>query len=451
MHRVLVVEDTPTLREAICTLLETEGLYVVGVGSAEAAIKELDNGPWSCILSDFKLPEKNGIDLLEEVRLRHADLPFVIMTAYGTIEIAVEAMRKGASDFVCKPIEPTRLASVMQQMVTHRRIVERDAPAELFAGSPLIAKSPSMMRLLEIAARAAPFDSTILLRGESGTGKELLARFIHDHSKRREQLFVALNCAAIPEELLESELFGHEAGAFTGATQQRKGIFEVASEGTLFLDEVGDLPAPLQAKLLRVLQEGEIRRLGGDKTIRVAPRIIAATNRDLVTLRQNGEFREDLYYRLAVIELEIPPLRARAEDLGALSDHFLRFFCKKMQKPGLEFNEDAWAFINQYSWPGNVRELENVIQRAVLLAGDYIGPEHLGINIQLNMSAIDEARSSLHDIAEKAMRSAEYDAILNALESSHGNKAAAARKLGVSYKTLLSKIKQIEQDERVGA
>ena len=482
MRRILIVEDTDSLREVLVTVLEQEGFEASAVSTAEDALSTLVAGNFDCILADFKLPGMTGIDLLRKVRAgtnsnvatadrstpneardpddrrmpvggiipeNHCgsapcDIPFIIMTAYGSIELAVDAMKSGANDFITKPFEPRFLCSNIMDVIMHRRIIERE-PLELSSsGHHLQTIDPEFMRLLEQAKRVALVDSTVLLLGESGTGKELTARFVHEHSRRSDGPFVGINCAAIPAELLESELFGHVKGAFTGATRDRQGIFEYASKGTIFLDEIGDMPPSLQVKLLRALQEGEIRRIGSNTPVKVNPRIIAATNRDLEEGMALGHIREDFYYRIAVVTFNLPPLRRRPDDIEVLTRHFIQHFSAKNGRNPPSISSEALEFLRQHPLPGNTRELENIIQRAVIMADDLIGMEHLGLNLDIHFDAINETRRTLPEIAEQAVRKAEIDLIMQTLRQTMGNKSRAALLLGVSYKTLLNKVKEYD-------
>jgi DNA-binding NtrC family response regulator len=436
MDRVLVVEDSDSLRETLALVLSAHGYSIEVAKSAEEALPLIRTQNFQCILADFKLPEKNGIELLKETRELRATTPFLLMTAYGSIHIAVDAMKCGANDFLCKPFEPELLCSVVADLIKHRRIVDRGSGLRGRRERKFVSESPQVDQLLQQARKVARVESSALLLGESGTGKELLARYIHENSPRSAEPFVAVNCAAMPLELLESEFFGHEAGAFTGATQTRVGVLEMASSGTLFLDEVGDMPSVLQVKLLRALQEREIRRLGGNKLIKVSPRLIAATNRDIRELLETGLMREDFYYRVAVVTLHIPALRERACDIDLLSDYYLRYFCEQIGRETLQIDTAARNILQQYAWPGNARELENVIERAVVLAEKQISPEHLGLAL-----APAGVELSLTELASAAARQAEITAILNALRATSGNKSRAASLLGVSYKTLLNKVR----------
>lgn len=441
MESILVVEDDAALREVLCAVLDNEGFKPVACSSAEEALLQLGAGSWACVLSDFKLPGRNGIELLADARKLYPSLPFVIMTAFGSIEIAVRALKDGANDFITKPFEPQNLSLMLRQVIDHRRIFDRSAGTRSRRGRSLLTHSPPLKKILDQARLVARVDSSVLILGESGTGKELLARFIHDASPRREKPFLAINCAALPPELLESELFGHEAGSFTGATQGRIGVFEAATEGTIFLDEIGDMPPALQVKLLRALQEREIRRVGGSKNIPINPRVVAATNRLVDTAVKEGHLREDLFYRLAVVTFTIPPLRDRPEDVELLAGFYTEYFSNHLAKE-VELTEEALDFLRHYRWPGNARELENVIERAVILCDRRIEPEHLGIDVSLDIAAVERAAKTLTEIANEAAQRAEREVIEHVLKKTRGNKSRAAHMLGVSYKTLLHKVRE---------
>lgn len=438
---ILLVEDADTLREVLAQILEEDGFDVVAVESVKKAREQFRHARFDCVLSDFKLPDENGIDLLRTIREIDRDTPFLIMTAYGTIEIAIEAMQLGANDFILKPFHPESLQEKLHQVIAHRQIVNRASGSRPKSQKRFATHNQRTQDVLTQAEKAARVDTTVLLLGESGTGKELIARAVHNWSPRSEKPFIAINCAAMPAELLESEFFGHEAGAFTGATQTRVGVLELASEGTLFLDEVGEMPPQLQVKLLRALQEREIKRVGGNKTIRINPRIVAATNVNIEDALREGRLREDFYYRLAVISLRIPPLRERPEDVLPLVDYYREFFTNRAGRDNIQLSEEAASLLCSYPWPGNVRELENVMERAVLLAGDIILPEHLGIQALIDFRTLQEAATTLPEIVAQATRRAEVELIEKALQQTSGNKTQAAKVLGVSYKTLLNKVR----------
>jgi len=442
MTKILLVEDADTLREVLTSLLQQQGYEVHAYARAEAALSSLASDEYACILADYKLPGKNGLEFLKETREISPHVPFLIMTAYGSIDMAVTAMKLGANDFLTKPFEPETLSSILQEVIRHRRIINRNMGAGSHSERIFFTKHPRTQELLKEALKVAKVDSPVLILGESGTGKELIARYIHNQSPRASAPFVALNCSACPPDLLESEFFGHEAGAYTGATQKRIGIFEYASHGTIFLDEVGDMPPALQVKLLRVLQENEIKRIGSNKTIKVNPRIIAATNHVIEEALQSKQMREDFYYRISVIIFEIPPLRERPEDIECLVRNYIERFSSSSGKANLTITPEALRLLKTYHWPGNVRELENVIERAAILADDLILPQHLGINPGLDLQVMENTRLTLREIAAAAAQKAEAEIIAKTLRETRGNKAQTARRLGVSYKTLLSKVRE---------
>ena len=442
MEKILLVEDVDSLRDVLTSILQEEGYQVDAFPDAESAIESVRRNNYACVLADFKLPGKNGIELLRETREISKQVPYIIMTAYGSIEIAVEAMKFGANDFLTKPFEPQILTSVIKDIIAHRRIIDRTNFDRSKKERPFITKDAKVQKIIQQVHKVANVDTSVLILGESGTGKELIARMIHEHSQRKDKPFIAVNCAAMPAELLESEFFGHEAGSFTGATQTRVGVFELASEGTIFLDEIGDMPLPLQVKCLRALQEKEIKRVGGNKNIKINPRIISATNHDIEEALAAGTLRDDFYYRLAVVSFILPPLRERRDDVELLVRHYISHFQNVMAKNDLTVSKPALDFLLRYSWPGNARELENVIERAVILAENEIKVEHLGINPNIQLESISDAAVTLHEIANNAAKRAEVDLITRTLNQTMGNKTKAAQILGVSYKTLLNKVKE---------
>lgn len=444
MDRILLVEDDNSLREVLTSVLEGEGFSVDAFPSAEQALECVGRHPYVCILADFKLPGRNGLELLASVRELSTTVPFVMMTAFGSVDIAVRAMKGGANDFITKPFEPGRLSTVIREVIEHRRIIDRTLGLRTRRERTFLTESPEAQHLLQQARKAARVDTSILILGESGTGKELIARHIHEHSPRADKPFIAVNCAAIPPDLLESDLFGHEAGAFTGATQTRVGIFELAAEGTIFLDEVGDMPPALQVKLLRALQEREIKRVGGTRIIRTNPRVLTATNQNIEEALTSGRLRDDFYYRIAVISLSIPPLRERIGDIALLTNYFVDWFCTAIGREPIKISRSAQEVLRTYRWPGNARELENVIERAVILAEEVIAPEHLGLNLNVDLTALAETSISLPEIAQRAARKAEVELIEKTLQQTRGNKSRAAEILGVSYKTLLNKVREYE-------
>src|SRR6185295_8190801 len=376
---VLIVDDEPSNVASLEKIFLREGMRVLTADGAKAALEAVRTHRVHVVLTDLMMPGTNGVELLRALKQVSPDTEVVVMTAYGTVETAVQAMRDGAYDFVEKPlkrvgiVKSVRKAAERQSLVEENRSLRREI--KLLTRREIVGTSPTLRRVLDVANQAAPSSATVLVLGESGTGKELLARYIHERSSRARGAFIAVNCAAIPETILEAELFGHERGAFTGAVGRREGRFAKASGGTLFLDEIGELSPSVQVKLLRVLQEGEYEPVGGD-TVKADVRIVAATNRDLRAEVAQGRFREDLFYRLNVIAVTAPPLRARREDIPLLVDHFLGVYCAKNNRPRLEAPRDVLQILTDYSWPGNVRELENVIERAVVLCrGERVTPD----------------------------------------------------------------------------
>lgn len=400
------------------------------------------------VVTDLKLPDGDGLQILAAARERSPLLPVVVMTAHGTIENAVSAVKQGAYDFIAKPFDPDHLILIVARALSEsgsrrENIVLKKEFSRYLRMPELVGESPQWLGVIESARKVAPLKTTALILGESGTGKELIARAIHFFSPRAEQPFVAVNCAAIPKDLIENELFGHEKGAFTGATEIKQGRFELADKGTIFLDEIGDMDLPLQAKLLRVLQESEFERVGGTRTLKVDVRIVAASNKNLERAVADGSFREDLFYRLNVFPISIPPLRERRADILPLARFFLEGFCRDMNRQRLSISEDAVRTLERYVWKGNVRELRNVIERAVIMAdGTVVETGHLALcDPEVTPSGVP-ASGSLLAIGEAAARAAEKSMIEKVLQETGGNKSRAAEMLGVSYKTLLTKIKE---------
>jgi DNA-binding NtrC family response regulator len=400
------------------------------------------------VVTDLKLPDGDGLQILAAARERSPLLPVVVMTAHGTIENAVSAVKQGAYDFIAKPFDPDHLILIVARALSEsgsrrENIVLKKEFSRYLRMPELVGESPQWLGVIESARKVAPLKTTALILGESGTGKELIARAIHFFSPRAEQPFIAVNCAAIPKDLIENELFGHEKGAFTGATEIKQGRFELADKGTIFLDEIGDMDLPLQAKLLRVLQESEFERVGGTRTLKVDVRIVAASNKNLERAVADGSFREDLFYRLNVFPISIPPLRERRADILPLARFFLEGFCRDMNRQRLSISEDAVRTLERYVWKGNVRELRNVIERAVIMAdGTVVETGHLALcDPEVTPSGVP-ASGSLLAIGEAAARAAEKSMIEKVLQETGGNKSRAAEMLGVSYKTLLTKIKE---------
>ena len=432
---VLVVEDDPDLREALCDTLELSGFQVESAGDGSAALECLNRCSVGMVISDVHMRPMDGHTLLARIKERSPQTPVLLMTAYGNIEKAVLAMREGATDYLAKPFDPEILLQKVEQAII--------APAPAVAGEAVVAEDIKTRDLLELATRVAQCDATVMICGESGTGKEVFARHIHRHSARRDCAFVALNCAAIPENMLEAVLFGHEKGAFTSAYQSAPGKFEQAQGGTLLLDEISEMSLPLQAKLLRVLQEREVERVGGRKLIQLDVRVLATTNRNLREEVAAGRFREDLYYRLNVFPLTLPPLRERMRDLLPLARFLLQRHAAAYRSGTPALSEAVEEQLLQHRWPGNVRELENVIQRALILSnGGNLTPGHL--NFEAVTGSADQkldspGQNSLND----NLRSREEQIILDALRDGNGSRKNAAEKLGISQRTLRYKIARL--------
>jgi two-component system response regulator AtoC len=446
-ERILIADDDDALRESLELVLVAEGHDVVGVASGPDALTALQAAPVDVVLCDLRMPGMDGMELLPQLVRRLPGVPVILMSAYGSADLAVEAMNRGAYDYLAKPFQPSeviltiRKARERERLRRANQLLRRDVQ-RVVGERPIIAASEAMIEVLELLERAAEFKATVLLTGESGTGKEVLARAIHLQSARRDAGFVAVNCGAIPETLLETELFGHARGAFTGADRARRGLVAEADGGSLFLDEIGELPLSLQVKLLRVLQEEEVRPVGESKPLNVDVRIIAATSRDLEHEVREGRFREDLFYRLNVIRVQVPPLRERREDISVLVDHFLDHFRRTLGKPVRRISDETLDRLLAYAWPGNVRELENVIERAVILAeGERITLRELPENVVAPAKGSLGASSA--DLSlRRARKALEAELIERALRTTDGNRTHAARLLQISHRALLYKIKE---------
>jgi two-component system response regulator AtoC len=446
-ERILVIDDDPSLRESLQLVLAAEGYEVAAAADGDAALREVERSGFDVVLCDLRMPGLDGLDLLPQLVRRAPATTVIMMSAYGTDELALEAMNRGAHDYLAKPFQPSeavfalRKARERLRLQRKNQILRRDVE-RVVGDRPIVATSEAMIELLELMERAAAYKSTVLITGESGTGKEVLARAIHSQSPRRGEGFVAVNCGAIPENLLESELFGHARGAFTGAVRPRAGLFREADAGTLFLDEIGELPTALQVKLLRVLQEEEVLPVGESKPRPVDVRVISATSRDLEAEVRDGRFREDLYYRLNVVRLAVPPLRERPKDIPLLIDHFLRRFRDALGKPVDSVSDEALERLVTYPWPGNVRELINVVERAVILAdGNLLGLRELPDNV-VRRAAAPPAGAELD--LRQARQAAETEVIRRALRATGGNRTHAARLLKISHRALLYKLKAYE-------
>jgi len=458
MEPVLLVEDKVELRTMLRKALERSDYEVEEAPDGRAAIDKVRNRRYLLVLSDLKLPGNSGLDVLREARRAEPTLPVIIMTAYGSVDEAVTAMKEGAFDFIQKPVDLDHLKLLLeraarQQELLRENLLLREEYAERYGFPRIVGEHPTMKEASQMVQRVAATDSTVLLLGESGSGKELFARAIHHLSPRADQAFVALNCAAIPEGLIENELFGHERGAYTGAGARKMGKLELAHRGTLFLDEIGELPLSMQTKLLRVLEEKRFERVGGTQSIEVNVRIVTATNKDLQAAVADKTFREDLYFRISAVPITIPPLRERGDDVLLLADHFLERFKREFHKPSLELTEEARTRLTTYSWPGNVRELQNAIERAAILEnGSKIGSDALQLPTarpapaELPGGMLEEQflwEGPLEEVSQRAVAHVERFKIENALRETKWNKTRAAEKLGVSYKTLLSKIRSL--------
>jgi DNA-binding NtrC family response regulator len=470
---ILVVDDESEIREGLELLLASEGYGVSSAGTGASGLAKLEEHPYDLLLLDVSLPDRNGLDLLREIRLRDPQLSVVLITAYGSIDMARAAFKNGAMDYITKPWSNDELLAQVAQAVESRRLREENvqlkrALKQRFTFPNIIGKSDKMLTLFDLVTQVAPSRSTILISGESGTGKELIAKAVHSASTRADKAFVPVNTGSIPVDLLESQLFGHVKGAFTSAIASKKGLFEVADQGTIFFDEIATISHETQAKLLRVIQEREFMRLGGTETIKVDVRIVAASNIDLLTLVQQGRFREDLYHRLNVIHLRLPPLRDRREDVPALLLHFTERYCKENGKAPLQFTQGAMKLLMDYDWPGNVRELENVVERAVVLSTQErvdvdLLPESIrskeivrGVRLQLSeflppmpgdpgsRTAADHPQPSLFQIMDEIERRI----IIDMLERTGWNQTEASERFMIPLSTLNQKIKRLGIDVR---
>jgi DNA-binding NtrC family response regulator len=470
---ILVVDDESEIREGLELLLQSEGYGVSSADTAESGLARLEEHPYDLMLLDVSLPDRNGLELLKEIKRRDPNLAVVLITAYGSIDMARTAFKSGALDYITKPWSNDELLSQVAQAVESRRLRDENvqlkrALKQRFSFPSIVGKGEKMLALLDLVTQVAPSRSTILISGESGTGKELIAKAIHSASTRADKAFVPVNIGSIPADLLESQLFGHVRGAFTSAVASKKGLFEVADQGTIFFDEIATVTPETQAKLLRVIQEREFMRLGGTEQIKVDVRIVAASNVDLQTLVREGRFREDLFHRLNVIHLQLPPLRDRREDVPLLLAHFLERYCKENNKPLRQFTQAALKLLMDYDWPGNVRELENVVERAVVLSTQErvdkdLLPESVrskevvrGVRLQLSefmpplpgepgaRIAADSSQPSLFQIMDELERRI----IIDMLERSNWNQTEAAERFLVPLSTLNQKIKRLAIEVR---
>jgi DNA-binding NtrC family response regulator len=438
-HKILIVDDEISVRSSLEEWFLEDGFTVNTAENAEAALKKMHAGPYDIILLDIKMPGMDGITLQKKIKEIDADAIIIIMTAYASVDTAVEALKFGAFDYVTKPFDPDDLTHLIKNALKQKDLTEENLQlkskiSEMSLVDELIGESDEIKRVMEMVRTVAETDSTVLIRGESGTGKELIARAIHSHSKRRYFPIVAVNCGAIPETLLESELFGHEKGAFTGAQYRRKGKIEMASGGTLFLDEIGDITPKMQIDLLRVLEGKKISRLGGTEEITVDFRLICATNKNLEKLAQEEKFREDLYYRINVFTIFLPPLRERRADIIPLAEHFIKKYARSMSKPEKRISANAQALLLSYPWPGNVRELENAIERAMVIGKK---PEIYVEDLPLHLNGEHKKNGESISLAE-----VEKEHIEKILKDTQGNITRAAGLLGIDRVTLYNKLKK---------
>jgi DNA-binding NtrC family response regulator len=454
MPDILLVEDKDSLRRVMRLTLEHAGYGVTEAADARSALNEISTARHSLVLTDLRMPNGTGLDVLRAARAADADVPVIVMTAFGSIDEAVQAMKDGAHDFLQKPVDSNHLLLLVERALEQARlrtenILLREEWSRRYGFPKIIGESEVIKRAVADTQRVAQTEATVLLLGESGTGKELFARAVHHLSNRRDKPFVAINCAAIPETLIENELFGHERGAFTGANDRRQGKFELASSGTVFLDEIGELPLAVQGKLLRAIEEKVVDRIGGRAPLTVDVRVVAATNKDLKTAVENGQFRGDLFFRLAVFPLEVPPLRDRGDDIILLARHFAAQLGKELRGREASLSEEAIASLRSHNWPGNVRELENAIERACILSdtmtlqpGD-LGLAVAGVKESETLQELDLS-GTLSDVAHRALRLVEGRKIQEALAVNDRNKGKTAEDLGISYKTLLTKMKDYD-------
>jgi DNA-binding NtrC family response regulator len=440
MKNILIAEDEGTLREGLSQAFSESGFKVVQAASGREAIDKMERQVFDLVVTDMKMPGGDGLEVLRRARNVNEDTPVIIMTAFGTVEGAVEAIKQGAYDYIQKPFSIDELEVKIQRALEHRRLLQKVTYLGSAPGSEgIVGESRNMKEIFTTIEKVAGSNATVLIIGETGTGKELIAEAIHQSSPRRANNFVKMNCASLTDTLLESELFGHEKGAFTGADRQRIGRFELANEGTLFLDEVGNMSASTQAKVLRAIQEQEFERVGGSRTIKVDVRIIAATNVDLPTAIAEGRFREDLFYRLNVVSIQVPPLRERKEDIVPLARHFLLKFGREMKRPVKEFNQGALEMLLRHDWPGNVRELENTVERAVLMTESAtLAESDLSILGRGNGSHADSM--PLVDPGLLNLETLEKQALLEALKRSNWIQKEAAKLLGVSSRVMNYKV-----------
>jgi DNA-binding NtrC family response regulator len=440
---ILVVDDDAAVGRVLVALLEQNRFEAQYASSGEAALALLEKRPFDVVVTDLQMPELDGLGLLDAIGSRFSDVPVILLTAHGSVPLAVDAMKRGASDFLLKPFDQSEMLFVIGKALARSKRAADRSPPIAFADFDLVGSSPAMHDVLRAVRKVAASTATALIRGETGTGKELVARALHTESPRKDQAFVRVHCAALPDSLLESELFGHEKGAFTGALIRKPGRIELAHKGTLFLDEIGDISSTVQVKLLRVLQERELERVGGTQTIKVDVRFVAATHRDLEAMVKAGEFREDLFYRLNVVPLHVPPLRERGDDVEMLARHFSARFGAANGKPHVALDDGAIAALRAHAWPGNVRELQNLMERLVVLGdGDTLRSADVLREIgAARTQPLDALEVSAPATMDAQRRDAEKAALVAALLRAKNNRTLAARLLNVSRRTLYNKLK----------
>ncbi|MFQ5740807.1 MAG: sigma-54-dependent transcriptional regulator [Acidobacteriota bacterium] len=453
---ILVVDDDASQRRLIEFWLQEEGYSTLTASDGKAGLQLFEAEAPRLVIADIRMPGMDGLDLLSRIKGINQDTPVILVTAFGTVNSAVEAMKLGAADYILKPLNADELKIVIHRALEHQQLLDenrylRDFADTGFRFESLVGRSRKMRDVFDLALQVARRDSTVLLTGESGTGKELLAKAIHQNSLRRTKPFVTINCGAIPETLIESELFGHRKGSFTGALSDRTGKFEAANEGTVFLDEVSELQPSAQVKLLRVIQEREVDKIGHPHPVKVNVRILAATNRNLRNLIEDGQFRDDLFYRLSVVTINLAPLRERKEDIPLLVEHFLRKYCRRYDLPLVSVEEEAEKVLVQYNWPGNVRELENVIEHLVVLGkGEVIRPEHLPAEIRQAKPRIANVALALPEDGI-SLEEVEKEILLQALEKHNWNQTRAAKYLNITRKTLIYRMEKYGISSPAGA
>jgi len=452
MPSILVIDDKESMRTMLTNVLGDEGYQVDAASGGKEGLDLARVKGYDLAITDMKMPDVDGLEVLSGLKNMDNDMSVIIMTAYGTVETAVAAMKSGAYDFITKPFDPDHLTVIIERALENRRLLAensllREELAQSLGFSEIIGQNDKMKEVSRLIQKVAGSDTSVLLQGESGTGKELFARAIHNLSPRRDKPYVAINCAAIPRELLENELFGSEKGAYTSSVARKMGKFEIADSGTIFLDEIGDMDISLQAKLLRVLQQKCFERLGGNKSVNVDVRVIAATNMDLADMINKKQFREDLYYRLSVFPITIPPLRERCDDIKPLAEYFMGKYCREMKKTAKSLSREALNLMEKYHWPGNVRELENTIERSIILAeGKKITPEHMAIRLPSTSEIRLREGAGLKEIGGHAQMQAERAAIIRVLKQVRGNKRKGAEVLKIDYTTLFDKLKKYKID-----